>query len=758
MMLSNLGQISATFANVALATAGTAAVAIPVAIHLLTRLRRRPMFWAAMRFLNEAFRKHRKRLKLEQLLLLLVRCLLVLALAAALGRPVIAGLAGAWTAPPRLVYLVLDDSLSTQATDATGKQRFEALRQMALAVVDELGPTDRLWVIRAAAPQERFIAPVAGSKSSDPATARARIESIKPRYSRSELLDVLAELGQELADAEAVPDDAQVVVVVLSDFAAGILDIDQPLPRSIVQLTERATILLSPPAPPAPNVQIVSVRPRRRMVVAEYGTVSVPIELQLRRFGADAGEATTQIKLQLYDRAQASALSTTNRRHRWVPGENIATLNLDLSFAIDPQQDARTHRTLAIEATIDPGANFDVLQADNRRLSVVDVKSSLTVVLADAGDVDAGAYRPIDLLRFVLAPQRAATVNPVTLVHIDADRLDGAALKSVDAVIVLRPDLLTEQATSALATFTERGGVLWLVAPAVDMPATWATTLCRRLGLDWQIDIEPRTLEATADGSDPHPAFWTLALTQAPESLSRLSADWEALLRPIWVRRLLSMNVAGSNAQTWLETQEGLPVLVAQQRGDGMVLMLTTALDPDWTNLPFKKLFTPLIHDTLRSVLGSGRPDEQVCGRAVTLHRRFDQVAQLVQRTTGASIALQHSDEGTRPASGFTRPGLYTALDEHASLKLAVNVDADAGDLRAVDGRRLKALFGGQWIDSVDPGAALAEAAETTALGWPLLWVVLALALLETALARWFSHAGQTGSARPVGARWSVGA
>src|SRR5437588_794237 len=54
------------------------AVSVPIIIHLLNRRRFRVMSWAAMRFLLAAQRKNSRRMRLEQLILLLVRCLLVL--------------------------------------------------------------------------------------------------------------------------------------------------------------------------------------------------------------------------------------------------------------------------------------------------------------------------------------------------------------------------------------------------------------------------------------------------------------------------------------------------------------------------------------------------------------------------------------------------------------------------------------------------------------------------------------------------------
>ncbi|MEM6551509.1 MAG: BatA domain-containing protein, partial [Planctomycetota bacterium] len=74
-----------------LALAGALLIAVPIIIHLLFRIRRKRMEWGAMRFLLEAFKKQRRRLQVERWLLLVVRCLVVLLLGAALAGPMLGG-------------------------------------------------------------------------------------------------------------------------------------------------------------------------------------------------------------------------------------------------------------------------------------------------------------------------------------------------------------------------------------------------------------------------------------------------------------------------------------------------------------------------------------------------------------------------------------------------------------------------------------------------------------------------------------------
>src|SRR5450432_2009533 len=60
----------------ALAT-GVGAISIPVIIHLINRRRFKIVPWAAMKFLLAAQKQTRKRMRIEQLLLLLCRMLIV---------------------------------------------------------------------------------------------------------------------------------------------------------------------------------------------------------------------------------------------------------------------------------------------------------------------------------------------------------------------------------------------------------------------------------------------------------------------------------------------------------------------------------------------------------------------------------------------------------------------------------------------------------------------------------------------------------
>jgi len=97
---------------------GVSAVAVPVVIHLLSKRRFKVINWAAMEFLIGAHKRNRRRIRMEHLILLLLRCLIVILISLLVARLLVGGdlLGGS-----RVEYVfVLDDSPSMGARSDGG--------------------------------------------------------------------------------------------------------------------------------------------------------------------------------------------------------------------------------------------------------------------------------------------------------------------------------------------------------------------------------------------------------------------------------------------------------------------------------------------------------------------------------------------------------------------------------------------------------------------------------------------------------------
>src|SRR5580698_9610265 len=94
------------FANPWFMAAGGALVAAPILIHLINRMRFKRIRWAAMEFLLKSQKRNRRKLIIEQLILLALRCLLVMLAGFLLGRLQL----GHDTGQNAFHYVILDDT------------------------------------------------------------------------------------------------------------------------------------------------------------------------------------------------------------------------------------------------------------------------------------------------------------------------------------------------------------------------------------------------------------------------------------------------------------------------------------------------------------------------------------------------------------------------------------------------------------------------------------------------------------------------
>src|SRR6266702_2730631 len=114
---------------------GLAALALPILVHLFNRRRPRPLAFGAIEFVLRSQQRRVRRLRLRQILLLALRCLLIAGVALALSRPSLEPRGAQATA------LVIDASLSMRYRRGS-QTLFARARSEALAALERLGPDE----------------------------------------------------------------------------------------------------------------------------------------------------------------------------------------------------------------------------------------------------------------------------------------------------------------------------------------------------------------------------------------------------------------------------------------------------------------------------------------------------------------------------------------------------------------------------------------------------------------------------------------
>lgn len=172
-------MLSLIFANPGFLFIAAALISVPIIIHLINRMRFKRIRWAAMEFLLKAQKRTRRRLIIEQLLLLALRCLLIALVGLLVARFV--GCSDNNLGKPNLHIVLLDDTLSTQDTwkqEGAAKNGLDVARNEIKTIIKGIAqghPSDRLVLIQLSKMLEKEYQPAVYEKLSDE-TRRKEVE------------------------------------------------------------------------------------------------------------------------------------------------------------------------------------------------------------------------------------------------------------------------------------------------------------------------------------------------------------------------------------------------------------------------------------------------------------------------------------------------------------------------------------------------------------------------------------------------------
>jgi hypothetical protein len=157
--------------------------AVPIIIHILNKQKHKVVEWAAMQFLQLSVTRQNRKMKTEELLLLILRTLLLLFLIFSLARPVIPDNLISDSAAMSDVVFVLDGGRSAAARP--GKPtRFDAARDRVKKLIDEMPRGHAVGVVVAFGRPEVLAAPAADVGAEK---AKEKLDAVKPLPTGSDM-------------------------------------------------------------------------------------------------------------------------------------------------------------------------------------------------------------------------------------------------------------------------------------------------------------------------------------------------------------------------------------------------------------------------------------------------------------------------------------------------------------------------------------------------------------------------------------------
>jgi len=701
------------FQHAAIFWTGVATATVPILIHLLNRTRFRPRVWAAMQFLLESLRRNRRRLRIEELILLLLRCGILLLLAAALAR--FTGCAALNILPGRhsdnQAVFLLDDSLSTGQARG-GSSLFSMAAADLIELIGQIrdeAPGMNLAVLRTSeVTRGRWLQPLEELK--DPDGVAAKVRALRPSDGRGDLAGALA-AAREVFRPGGGPRD----LFVLSDFRRiDLVDKDavKRIQKELSALTgagARVTVI-DYGREPERNLTVEKIELARRYVL-QAGKRREParIRLTVRNNGAFPAQ-NVEVSLEAVTVENGQAVSQP------LPSQRMARIDPgatgDLEFTYSPLRPGH----VAVVARLPE----DELPGDNAGRIVLDVKPEVRVLVVD-GNLDPADPERSEAFYFTYAVDptgdsqygsRADVIDPRGLPSVRFSDYDVVALLDVRAFPAQSdggPDGEMYPAVAALERYVRHGGGLVIFTGEKVSPEFYNKRLYAEGAGLCPFPIQPRRGDAsTSEFVRLDPAS---IVDESPMQVFT-HAKREQVDITRWIRFYAYNPIvpaAPTVSRPYVKPPRvlarfadpaGSPAVASRDYGAGRSIMVYTSATSQWNDWPSDPNGTNLVF-LQDMILSLGRPQRDFSGRvgaAIVYEFPADSPAGPVSlRTPGY------------PAADLVALTVRTRAEEIAQRLKDLAAQADKGkgdDLRLAEALRAAAETAVSDMDGRDAKAA----------------------------------------------------
>ncbi len=610
---------------------GALATALPVVFHLIRRMTRERTTFSSLMFLLPTPPRLTRRSRLEHLLLLVLRCLVLGLLAFGFARPFLKGVVNTnpSSAAPRRTMVLVDTSASMRRANLWAEARDQVasvLRHASPADEVALSTFDRQ--VRPLVTFDQWQSAAAGERA---ALVNGKLAATSPGWAATHLGDALIAAAEALADTGGKTRAGPQKIVLITDLQAG----------------SRLDPLQGYEWPQGVALSVQTVKARHP------GNAG----LQLVTGSDDAvPEAGAGVRVRVSNAADSQREQFTLG---WGRADGRGMAGASVTVYVPPGQS----RIVPVPAPA-TGVATDriVLQGDDEDFDntvfVVPPETALLRVLYLGRDSETDPRQPLYFLERGFQETRRQIVQVLF-------RPPDAPLPAADAqaaALVVVTDPLPETRAETLHDLVAAGHTL-LFALKSDAAAPTLARLCGLARLE-AVEARPNNYALLAEIDFRHPLF-------APFADPRFS-DFTKI--HFWkYRRLDAAAIPGARVVASFDS--GAPALLEVPVGQGRVLVLTSGWQPDDSQLALSTKFVPLLYSMLDYAGATApAPEQYFVGDIVPLAaaRGADKSALTIRVPDGSQLNL---DARETNFSLTMTPGIYSVTSVQPPKRFAVNLD-----------------------------------------------------------------------------------
>lgn len=703
-----------TFLN-AILLLGGASFMVPLMIHLLNKRRVQTVRWAAMHLLQEVLKQKKRKLNIEQWLLLAVRIAIPIILALCLARPVLTALRSLGSGKTSLVML-LDDSFSMRAP-APGGSPAERARLDVSHVLEAQPKGSDAQIILAGGNSRRLL---------DQSTSTLDIipKQLAETGNQAGPVRVNDALQTATASITTAPNGARELAII-SDFQASDW-------RNIAEgaaLPALDALLKQEPKPQLTFYRLTSDLTENLSIASADLSAQVVAEEQ---------PVGLRVRIQNHGKRPWQDVAV----HLEADGARLRTSRVTLA----PEGEAVISFTHAFNSTGDHSLAVrlegDSFADDNAFYSVVQVGDQLNVLLVDGDPSNEPLQGAADFLELALTPYQSASASLKDLIRItkiEANRLRDTDFRNQEIVILADVDRLQGNRLNELAKFIkDGGGAIVFMGPHCDLD--WYNREFYRKGEG----ILPSGVQGLQHAGASAPARILQQRLTHPATLYFNDARGGRLQDAAFQSWFELDTASGPPAKPLLMLDRNTPLLVEKARGHGRIIQAATTADAKWSNMPLQPFFVPLMQrlvtylatqkaatawNQVGSSLRLPLPKEAV-GNEYTLRDSTGQTQTLKVKAEGDAAVLE--------SPVITAPGIYKLAQGNETHLWAYNLDPSESDLTPLPADQVKQIADrhqAAFVESFDAWQKLDRTRRHGSELWqPFLIALLVLLFFEVLL------------------------
>jgi hypothetical protein len=654
-----------------LALAASAVLAVPVFVHLLKPKRVRTMPFSSLRWLRSSQHKLSRRIQWHQLLLFFLRALFLCALVLALAKPVFTP---GRDRSIRERFVVVDVSRSMGYAMPGEDTPLERAKKLAVSLLGTGLPGDRTTVLLAGHKTSAL-----GPLSADPGPYRPRLEAARLQNADSSLGPALSLVAEQLQSPRA---DAKAELFFLTDNHRSAWS-----QEAITELMLGCAVPVSVhvfdvgPATPA-NAWIADARP-----VETNGRKS--LRVRLGAAGTDPLERTLRLR-------KPSALHSSTQTVTLLPG-TVTEIHLPLPADLDASQNVA-------ELALEPP---DALPEDDVFNAHLDARGP-RILMLESVTTQMASLQPGYHLRAALEVLARDGAVPAVLTRRTPEAVVASDFANADIVVLANVPELSDDRLLALENRVKNGaGLLLFLGPAA-VPAFYDNRLY-------------------------NPKSGNLSLLPAPPG-ETVSGGLSALARINWKHPLLAAfsdpafgdfsrmrarthrrfdGIPSDGSTSLLASfEDGAPALMERQVGAGRVLIFNTTANDEWSDLPRRGGFLPLIDRTVARLSNARLGRAFKAGEPISLpvSALGEGTRVTVTAPAGHHLPVTLEGAGSQSVARIDSPeatGVYTlrATGHGGSAESQFRVNAGLGEspTQRMDGDTLRSWWNGAAFEITHP-------------------------------------------------------